>query len=523
MSQPAGRSVEGIALPVKSTNAIFAIAIAVLTMPGISPSAAERPPAKPAVTYPFNMDTLLAEAKRRSTVSYTPRRRNVPDWLDKLSPEQYRSIRFNPDADIWKDDDLPFRMELLPVGFNFQTTVAVSIVADGRAQDLVASPDMFALGPTVPAPPPKSALPLSGFRIRSQINARKIWDEFLVFQGASYFRAVAQSQVYGLSGRGLALNTAEPSGEEFPLFTHFWIERPSRKAADVIVYGLLESESTTGAYRFDVHPGAETTVDVDMTLFAREDMHVVGIAPLTSMFLFDETNRGRLDDYRPEVHDSDGLQVVSRSGEQVWRPLANPAKLQISTFTTTPPQGFGLMQRSRLQADFQDLDAQYERRPSAWIEPRGEWGAGAVELVEIPSGRETNDNIVAFWRPAQGLAQGRSAHFEYRISWVADTKFPKGLAKTVATRSGASLDGKRRVFQIDFVGAGDKTDGLRIDGGASAGKISNLQLLSNPSTHGLRASFELDPAGSELVELRLRVVRGTQPVTETWLYRWTAT
>jgi glucans biosynthesis protein len=498
-------------------------AIALLALAGAAWPGSERPTDGAAATYPFNLDTLMAEAKRRASVSYTPHRRNVPDWLDKLSPDQYRSIRFNPEADIWKDEDLPFRMEVLPVGFNFQTTVAVSIVADGRAQDLAATPDMFALGPSIPAPPPKSALPLSGFRIRSHINGRKVWDEFLVFQGASYFRAVGQNQVYGLSARGLALNTAEPSGEEFPVFTHFWIERPTRQATDIIIYGMLESESTTGAYRFDVHPGAETSVDVDMTLFPREDMHVVGIAPLTSMFLFDETNRGRLDDYRPEVHDSDGLQVLTKSGEQVWRPLANPAKLQISTFTTNPPQGFGLLQRSRLQADFQDLDAQYERRPSAWIEPRGEWGPGAVELVEIPSGRETNDNIVAFWRPSAGLSQGRPAHFAYRISWAADAKFPKGLGKTVATRSGASLDGKRRVFQIDFVGAGEKTDGLRLEGGASAGKISNQQLQSNPSTHGFRASFELDPAGSELVELRLRVMRGTQPVTETWLYRWTAT
>lgn len=503
------------------TNAFYAVAL--LALAGRAAATTDAPPPKPAVTYPFNMDTLLTEAKRRATVSYTPRRRNVPEWLDKLSQDQYRSIRFNPEADIWHDEDLPFRMELLPVGFNFQTTVSVSIVADGRAQDLAATPDMFLIAPSIPAPPPQAALPLSGFRIRSHINAKKVWDEFLVFQGASYFRAVAQNEVYGLSGRGLALNTAEPSGEEFPVFTHFWIEHPSSRAGEIIVYSMLESESTTGAYRFTVHPGVETTMDVDMTLFAREDMRVVGIAPLTSMFLFDETNRGRLDDYRPEVHDSDGLQVLTKSGEQVWRPLANPAKLQISTFTTSPPQGFGLMQRSRLPVDFQDLDAQYERRPSAWIEPHGEWGPGAVELVEIPSGRETNDNVVAFWRPLQGLSQGRSAHYEYRVSWLADAKFPKGLGKTLATRSGASLDGKRRVFQIDFVGAGEKTEGLRVDGGASAGKLSNQQLLSNPSIHGLRASFELDPANAELVELRLRVMRGAQPVTETWLYRWTAT
>jgi glucans biosynthesis protein len=284
----------------------------------------------------------------------------------------------------------------------------------------------------------------------------------------------------------------------------------------------LESESATGAYRFTIRPGDETSVDVDMTLFPRVELRVVGIAPLTSMFLFDETNRGRLDDYRPEIHDSDGLAVTTKSGENLWRPLANPAKLQISTFTSEPPQGFGLVQRSRLMRDFQDLDAQYERRPSAWIEPRSPWGPGAVELVEIPSGRETNDNIVAFFRPAGSLSPGRPAHFAYHMGWLAEPKLAKGMGATVATRSGASLDGKRRVFQLDFVGAGEQTDGLRIDMAASAGKLSNMMLVSNPAIHGLRASFEIDPNNAELIELRLRIMRDNHPVTETWLYRWTA-
>jgi glucans biosynthesis protein len=475
-----------------------------------------------AAAYPFSLDTLLAEAKRRATQPYAPQRNNVPGWLEKLSPEQYRGIRFDPHADIWGNEGLPFRMELLPVGFNFNTTVAVSIIADGQAQDLIATTSMFVLGSTIPTPPDSAAVPLSGFRIRNRINSNRIWDEFLVFQGASYFRAVAQHQVYGLSARGLAINTAEPVGEEFPVFTHFWIERPRAKATELVIYGLLESASATGAYRFTVRPGAETSMDVDMTLFAREDLRTVGIAPLTSMFLFDETNRGRLDDYRPEVHDSDGLAVLTRSGEQLWRPLANPGKLQTSTFTTQAPQGFGLMQRSRDQADFQDLDAQYERRPSLWVEPRSEWGAGAVELVEIPSGREYNDNIVAFWRPAGTLAAGRAGHYAYHLNWTDDAKLPKNLGKTIATRSGASLDGKRRVFQIDFVGAGEQIDGLHLDLGNSAGKISNPMLMSNPTLHGIRASFELDPNNADLVELRLRIMRDMRPITETWLYRWTA-
>jgi glucans biosynthesis protein len=240
------------------------------------------------------------------------------------------------------------------------------------------------------------------------------------------------------------------------------------------------------------------------------------------MFLFDETNRGRLDDYRPEVHDSDGLQVTTQSGEHIFRQLANPVKLQVSAFTITPPQGFGLVQRSREQSDFQDFDAQYERRPSTWVTPTGDWGAGAIELVEIPSGRESNDNIVAFFRPAQALTANHPAHFAYRITWLAEPPLPNGMGKTVATRSGASIDGKRRVFLLDFIGAGEKVDGLRLDLAASAGRISNSTLMSNSGIHGLRASFEVDPNNADLIELRLRIMRGDTPVTETWLYRWTS-
>jgi periplasmic glucans biosynthesis protein len=507
-------------LPVSIANSLLVLA---LTLAVTDLRAANAPaPDKPPAAYPFTFDTLLADAKRRAAAAYSPQRSNVPAVLDKLSPEQYRSIQFNPDAGIWRAEGLPFHLELLRAHHAVQAAVTVSTVEDGMATDVVPTPAMFENAPGLPAQLDKASIPLSGFRLRSHINSKKIWDEFLVFQGASYFRAVAQNLLYGLSARGLAINTAEPSGEEFPAFTHFWVERPGPHASTVVIYALLESESTTGAYRFTVQPGVETLTDVDLTLFPRTEMRVVGIAPLTSMFLFDETNRGRLDDYRPEVHDSDGLQIESISGEHIFRQLANPIKLQVSTFTTQAPRGFGLVQRSREQGDFQDFDAQYERRPSAWIEPTGEWGAGAVELVEIPSGRETNDNIVAFWRPGQPLTPGHPAHFAYRIVWSALAPLPKSLGKTIATRSGASLDGKRRVFLLDFVGAGEKVDGLHLDLAASAGRISNATLMSNGALHGLRASFEVDPRDAELIEMRLRIMRGDRPVTETWLYRWTS-
>jgi glucans biosynthesis protein len=215
--------------------------------------------------------------------------------------------------------------------------------------------------------------------------------------------------------------------------------------------------------------------------------------------------------------------ITSKSGEQIFRQLANPTTLQVSTFTSEAPVGFGLVQRSRNPSDFEDFENQYERRPSAWVEPKGDWGPGGVELVEIPSGRESNDNIVVFWRPAKGFTAGHPAHYEYRITWLAEPALPKGMGKVVATRSGASLDGKRRVFILDFVGAGEKIDGLRLDIGASVGKISNASLTSNGTIHGFRASFEIDPKDAGLIELRTRVMRGDKPITETWLYRWTST
>ncbi|GAC1668848.1 MAG: glucan biosynthesis protein G [Steroidobacteraceae bacterium] len=509
-------------MSVSIANSVVFLAFALTMSPGWGAGAPAAAPASDTpATYPFSYDTLLMDAKRRAAVAYAPQHNRLPAGLDKLSPEQYRSIRFNPDAAIWREAQLPFRVDLLRAGYNLQTAVTISTVENGVAQDVVATPAMFEMESALPAQLGKAPLPLSGFRIRSRINSKKVWDEFLVFQGASYFRAVAKNLLYGLSARGLAINTAEPAGEEFPAFTHFWIERPGANATSIVIYALLESESMTGAYRITAQPGTDTLTDVDLTLFARTEVRVTGIAPLTSMFLFDETNRGHLDDYRPEVHDSDGLQIESQSGEHIFRQLANPIKLQVSTFTTQQPRGFGLVQRSRQQSDFQDFDAQYERRPSAWVEPQGDWGAGAVELVEIPSGRESNDNIVTFWRIAQPLAPGRPAHFAYRIVWSAERALPKSLGKVIATRSGASVDGKRRVFLLDFIGAGEKVDGLRLDLSTSAGRISNATVMTNSALHGLRASFEMDPRDAALIELRLRIMRGDRPVTETWLYRWT--
>ncbi len=427
-----------------------------------------------------------------------PRRLEGNSALQQLSYDQYRDIRFKPEMALWRNEQVPFRVELLPAGF------PVSNTGEDRRRSKAAWPAIWSARRTCLRSARTSqkqlanqTLPLSGFRVRTLLNSRSVWDEFMVFQGASYFRAVPRGGQYGLSARGLAIRTAHPAGEEFPAFTQFWIERPGANSSGIVVHALLDSPSTTGAYRFSIQPGTETVMDVDVTLFPRVDLDNIGLAPLTSMFLFDESERTRIDDFRDEVHDSDGLQVVTASGERLRRPLRNPTELQVSAFTAEAPRAFGLVQRSRRISDYRDFEAKYELRPSAWIEPTSDWGKGSVDLVEIPTENETNDNVVTFFRPHYVLPAGKPWHVSYRVRWNATPRITPSLGRAVATRSGPTIDGKRRIFVVDFAGAGRNIEDLKLDIGASAGKLSHPTLQQNPLTKGVRASFELDPAGSQ--------------------------
>ena len=243
------------------------------------------------------------------------------------------------------------------------------------------------------------------------------------------------------------------------------------------------------------------------------------------MFLFDANDRTRVDDYREAVHDSTGLLIWNGKGEQIWRPLANPRELQISAFSDSGPRGFGLMQRGRQFSDYQDLEAHYEKRPSLWVEPIGDWGEGIVELVEIPTSREVNDNIVAFWRPHDPLKAKGEYILNYRLHWCWTLPSASPLAKVVDTRCGLSWDQKNRQFVIDFVGGALK--GRRpdpppaIDVGADKGKIENAVVEPNPATGGWRLSFQLAQGSEKLVEMHARLMDGDNPLTETWIYRWT--
>src|SRR5690606_722211 len=326
-----------------------------------------------------------------------------------------------------------------------------------------------------------------------------------------------------LSARGLAINTAKPPGEEFPIFRSFWIEKPAPGAPEIIVHALLDSPSTTGAYRFAIRPGPFTVMDVEATLYPRTEIRHLGLAPLTSMFLHGSAHRRLGDDYRPAVHDSEGLAILNGRGERIWRPLTNPKLLQVSAFIDEDPKGFGLEQRDRAFSSYEDLEAHYERRPTAWIEPKGNWGRGYVELIEIPADEEIHDNIVAYWKPAEPVPSGKPVTFAYRLHWGEMLPVAWAGARVRKTRCGSSGRDGGVLFVLDFEGpALGSTDELPVaDVSARPGTVSNVVVRRHPAISGLRCSFELETGSADLIELRLVLKSTERVVSESWLYRWT--
>jgi glucans biosynthesis protein len=470
----------------------------------------------------FDRGHVIGLARDMAASDYTPRDMVPEAWRD-LTYEQYKLIRFRPEAALWYGTDTPFNVDFFTPGLYFPRTVKVETVENGTATPVAFDLAMFEKSESVPDLPVDETLGFSGLRLRTEMHRPGLTDEFCVFQGASYFRAIGLDQIYGLSARGLALKTGDPEGEEFPDFIRFWLERPEPGQRNMIVHALMDSPGVTGAYRFDITPGPSCVMEVEATLFAREMLDHVGLGPLTSMFLFDETNRSRFDDFRPAVHDSDGLMVLNGNGEILWRPLANPRTLQISSFLDSTPRGFGLMQRARTLSDFADLEAHYHRRPGLWVEPRGDWGQGAVTLVEIPADREIYDNIVAYWRPAAPYEAGAQIDIAYRLTWGTEAPLAVSFPKVLNTRMGKGFHGDR-VVTVDF-----EPDPLFEDGPEAITHLVSSPhvepsagiLQRNPETGGLRLAFSFEPGDRELVELRAQLRKGEQMASEVWLYRWT--
>ena len=503
------------------------------------------PPPVPAT--PESLDPWLVErARRLASLPYASEPTRVPPRLRDVDYAAYRALAFRPEAALWRDDT-SFALQLAHPGFLYNAPVDLHVVADGRVDTLRFDAGLFRYdsaqveGRALPDPPPPEA-GYAGFRLFSSVARDGETQEVASFLGASYFRLVGRDQRYGLSARGLAVDVADPDGEEFPLFRDFWLVRPAPGATSVTVFALLDSPSVTGAYRFEVRPGVQTEVDVDARLFARDDVGKLGVAPLTSMYLFGPREAARFDDYRPRVHDSQGLLSWSGRGEWIWRPLSNGPGLRVTSLRDRDPRGFGLVQRDRTFDAYLDAEALYNRRPSLWVRPldvtgtEGGWGGGGVELVEIPTPSEFNDNIVASWVPDAPIRAGESRRYRYRLRTFGDRLAAQDLLQVERTREGWDvLPGEaeppprtHRRFVVDF-GGGEGATGEAGDGAGpgeveavvetTAGTVADVVVQPLPAG-GWRAAFALRPDGSRRADLRLYLAVDGAPISETWSYLW---
>jgi len=476
----------------------------------------------------FEFDDVITIASKLSQSPFQEPRQEVPDWLTNISYDQWRDIRFKPSDALWRDRGLRFEIEFFHPGFLYNKIVRINTIDAAGVHPVAFSPNQFDYGGNTFASEVPQDLGYAGFRVHYPINRKNYKDEFLVFLGASYFRAVGRGEVYGISARGLAIDTGLPSGEEFPFFKEFWIVRPTSEADAIRIYALLDSKSCAGAYSFEAIPGDQTVVKVFARLFLRNKIEKLGIAPLTSMFYFGENTLQKPVDYRPEVHDSDGLLLALKTGEWIWRPLFDPQHLNTNDFQAADFKGFGLLQRDRKFDHYQDFGTREDLRPSVWVVPHEKWGGGSVELVEIPSTSEKNDNVVSFWlstKPAEPGPQPIS--YGYDLFWYGDDyrRTPGGY--TVATRQDHGTHENAHRFVVDF--AGDEIERLPADtvlrgvttigsGDGQGNALLEQQVVKDPVTGGWRLVFQFRADKREPVRLRSFLRQGDRALTETWSY-----
>lgn len=502
----------------------FLLSILGRVLGGASADAAAITPPRPGAAAPFSRPWLLQEAEALSQRTYEKPELTLPRELAAIDYDAYRDIRFRSNRMLWQDSPLQFWADFFHVGGLYsENAIQVFNVRDGYANEYDYNPTLFTFGPLAPKPPAGLTTGFSGIRLHTPLNNPLYFNEFAVFQGASYFRATGRGQTYGLSARALALNSGRSEGEEFPIFRSFWLEQPEPGDTSVVIHALLDSRTITGCYTFTFRPGDVTMTDVECTLFPRRAASRVGIAPLTSMFFLGGGERLRFDDFRPEVHDSEGLAIWTGDDRWLWRPLVNPRSLQFSVFADHNPRGFGLIQRTRSFSEYQDLEAHYERRPSAWVEPLDDWGEGVIELLELPTQDEYNDNIVAYWRPESGLAPGAPHQYRYRLHWCWEPPAPTPLQQVSAVHSGRSSNTGAWLFVVDFLGpqgSGATATAVRLE--ATTGKLANIRLVDNPITGGRRLSFDYYPDNGKTADISGELLAGGAPISESWIFRWTA-
>ena len=471
---------------------------------------------------PFTPDSVLDMARELAKSPFKPPKANLPDVFTNLTFEQYSGIRRAPGSAIWNDDKVGFALEPLHRGFVYATLVQLNIVENGQTRRIVYDRSAFDFG-KLQTPADLPDLDFSGVRLLKAAPGAG-WQDLALFQGATFFRSLARGQGYGVDARGLSIHTGDAQGEEFPLFRELWIEKPSPAAGALVIHALLDSPSLAGAFHFTLHPGDATIIDTEFTLVTRAEVDHLGLSVMTATYLFGPLDHRHPDDVRPSVYDIGGLQILTGAGEWLWRPVANRDTLQISAFGDVNPRGFGFLQRSRSFDVFDDDDSHWELRPSLWIEPIGDWGEGEVILLEIPSDSENNDNMIAQWRPKAALAAGATVSFAYRQFWCWAPPARPELATVVSSRAGKL--GKRRRFAVEFVADqfADPQKAAAVNAAieAAPGQIASSRLFAYKDRHSIRVVFDLDPGSESYSELRLVLKAGGKPVSETWLYRWTA-
>ncbi len=472
---------------------------------------------------PFSFDILSERARRMAAAAWTPPATPPAAVLESIDYDAYWRIRFRDSSSIPMGTNGP-AAQFFHLGRYAREPIVAHVVEDGVAREVVYDEALF----DVPADSPAHRMgPNAGFAgVRFMRPGLK--PDWLSFLGASYFRCDGPEAQYGLSARGLAIDTGLSRPEEFPRFSAFWIGAGEREGEDVTIHALLDSPSVTGAYRFGAtsEAGFGQSLAIETRLFFRNGVERLGVAPLTSMFWYSETNRASAPDWRPEIHDSDGLALHTGAGERLWRPLNNPLRVTTSSFFDENPRGFGLIQRDRNFDHYHDDGVFYDRRPSVWIVPEGQWGAGAVQLVEIPTADETFDNIVSYWTPLVQPAAGAALAYDYRQEWRDLDPFPEGLARVVALWSGwGGVPGQPRPadvdkIAVDFAGGAlaELSDDVEFELEARGGEIMIPRAYRVVGSDRWRLMFDLRGAHSRPVELRAYLHRGGEPLTETWTW-----
>lgn len=458
---------------------------------------------------PFSWDMLVARAQASARHPFVARQasRHAAPTFDDAARLTYGAAQSLPGHIRL----FPTRLETAPFA------VGINVVSAGQARPLINTQGLFGAAQNVDP---------AGFRVM-HADGHGDW---LAFLGASYFRAAGEKDQFGLSARGVAVDTGTmPGAEEFPEFTEFWIEDlggPEGRQR-LVIHALLEGPSLTGAYAIDTRQTEAGVVqEIKTTLFLRKDVARLGLAPMTSMFCFDEATRIDHRDWRPEVHDSDGLAIWMANGERIWRPLENPPEPRTNTFRADSVRAFGLVQRDQAFDHYQDDLAFYDRRPSLWVEPQGDWGAGAVVLYAFGTISENVDNIAAFWLSDRPAKAGQRQDFAYRLTWTsrdlaanANARCIKVFAGPGGVPGGDPIPGATR-YVIDF--EGDALAGLNRGSGVTA----ELDLPAAAVLHKAvgpvagrdrlwRVTLDIKTEGLAAREFRLFLKRGNGALSET--------